>query len=173
MVISGVPIAIGLGRERLLAILSGITQRWNVPADADLEAIIAGVKHLGARRVGLATRWATPMNDKLASYLAEAEIEVVSVANEGRSMVENASLDDETGMRLAIELGGQALEATGEPEALIMPGGRWITIDAVTALEERYRKPVVTNYNAGLWAALSGRSVRPAAKSGRLLATLP
>ena len=172
VVISGVPIAMALGRSRLLDILADITTRWGVPADADLEAIIAGIKHLGARRVGLATRWSTAMNDALARYLAGVGLEVVAVANSARSMTENASLDDETGMQLAVDLGRQVFAATPMPDAVIMPGGRWITVDAVVALEARFGRPVVTNYSAGLWAALRDHPVAPIIGYGRLLATL-
>lgn len=172
VVISGVPIALALGRSRMRSTLADIASRWGVPADTDLEAIIAGVRHLGARRVGLATRWSKAMNDTLSRYLAEAGLEVVAVANSARSMAENAKLDDETGMQLAVDLASQAFEATPSPDAVIMPGGRWITLDAVAALEARYDRPVVTNYSAGLWAALHGTGVRPVAGRGRLLATL-
>lgn len=172
IVISGVPIALALGRARMLEVLSGITKRWGVPADTDFEAILAGVKHLGARRVGLATRWATPMNEALARYAAELGLEVSAVANSARTMTENAGLDDETGMRLAIDLGSQAFQARPAPDAIIMPGGRWITLDAVAALESRFGKPVVTNYSAGLWAALAPHKMAAAPGRGKLLATL-
>lgn len=172
VVISGVPIALALGRARMLGTLAGITERWGVPADTDLEAIIAGAKHMGARSVGLATRWSTAMNDALARYLAEAGLATVAVANSARSMAENAKLDDETGMQLAVDLGSQVLEAKPAPDAVIMPGGRWITLDPVADLERRYGKPVITNYSAGVWAALRDTGVRPVAGRGMLLATL-
>lgn len=170
IILSGVPIALALGRQRVLALLADLSQRWGVPADTDLEAIIAGAKNLGARRVGLATRWSKTMTDTMTRYLAEAGLDVVSVASSARSMAENAKLDDETGMQLAMELGQQAFE--GAPDAIIMPGGRWITLDAVAALEASYGKPVITNYSAGLWAALREHDVAPIADRGRLLATL-
>lgn len=172
IVISGVPIALALGRERMLATLAAITRRWQVPADTDLEAILAGVKHLGARRVGLATRWEQRMNDALAAYLAEAGVETIAVANSARSMAENAKLDDETGLQLAVDLASQVLEVQPTPDAVVMPGGRWITLDAVAELETRFGKPIVTNYAAGVWAALQATGLRPIAGRGRLLDTL-
>jgi maleate cis-trans isomerase len=105
LVICGVPVALALGRERVGALLGDIEKKWKVPADTDLEAIIAGARHLGLSKVGIATRWKPPMNDKLTAYLALADIEVVSVAYSGRTMAENAGLDDETGLGLAMDLG--------------------------------------------------------------------
>lgn len=154
IVISGVPLALALGRSRTLELLDTLSRRTGVPADTDLEAIIAGAKRLGIRRVGLATRWKEAMTDTLAGYLAECGIEATAVRSSGRSMVENASLDDETGMRLAEDLGSAILDGPNPPDGLIMPGGRWITVAAVRALEARYGRPVITNYAAGLWATL-------------------
>ncbi len=172
LVICGVPVALALGRERTRALLGDIEKKWKVPADTDLEAIIAGAHHLGLRKVGIATRWKQPMNDKLTAYLALAEIEVVRVANSGRSMAENAGLDDETGLGLAMDLGSQVL-ADPDADAVIMPGARWITVGAIRDLEKQFNHPVITNHSASLWAALrdAGHD-KPVAGWGRLLSTL-
>jgi maleate cis-trans isomerase len=171
VVISGVPVAMALGRERMRDLLTELARRWGRPCDTDAEAIIAGAKHLGVRRVGLATRWSDAMNGTLAAYLAAAGLKVVHCASSGRSMVENASLDDETGIRLAVDLGHEALG--GEAEAVIMPGGRWLTIGAVRALEESFGKPVITNHTAGLWSSLRAAGhTQPISGWGRLLSTL-
>jgi maleate cis-trans isomerase len=173
IVISGVPIALALGRERMLDLLADISRRWTLPCDTDAEAIIAAAKHLSVRKVGLATRWKGAMNDALSAYLGSAGIEVVQRASSGRTMAENAGLDDATGMRLAAELGSEAFGGTIAPDAVIMPGGRWITVEAVRELEERFGRPVITNYSAGLWSALHAAGYRqPISGWGRLLSTL-
>jgi arylmalonate decarboxylase len=170
--LSGVPLAMALGRERTRSTLAAISDKCKVPADHDLEAIIAGTKHLGLRRIGIATRWNQPMNDRLSAYLREAGIEVVGVANSGRSMEENAALDDDTGIRLAMELGAELMGRAGV-EGVIMPGGRWITIGAIRDLEEKFSKPVITNHSASLWAALRDAGYgKPINGWGRLLSTL-
>ena len=173
IMISGVPLAIALGRDRMSKLLADISERWGLPADTDAEAIIAGAKHLGARTVGIATRWKQPMNDALANYLSAAGLEVVAAASSARTMAENAGLDDETGIRLAVELGGEVLGGTQVPDALIIPGGRWITLGAIRDLEARFGKPVITNYSAGLWLALRKAGYRGAVTGwGRLMSTL-
>ena len=173
IVISGVPVAISLGRERMVRLLSDISAKWGVPADTDLEAIIAGIKHLGGHRVALATRWKAPINQGLSAYLADAGLETAGIANSGRSMAENAGLDDETGMRLAADLGRDAILADRTAEAVIMPGGRWLTLGAVIELEQEFGIPVIVNHAASLWAALKAAGIHePITGWGRLMSSL-
>jgi maleate isomerase len=143
-----------------------------VNADTDLEAVIAGAAGLNLKRVGIATRWNDWMNDRLCAYLGTAGIEVVAVASSGRSMEENAALDDATGIKLAKDLGDRLL-TEAEVEGVIMPGGRWITVGAVRALEAKHGKPVITNHTASLWTALKAAGHRdPVVGWGRLLSDL-
>jgi arylmalonate decarboxylase len=173
VIISGVPVAIALGRDRMTALRERLAARWGLPVDTDLEAIIAAASHLGLGRIGLATRWKAEMNAKLAEYLGEAGIEVVETASSPRSMAENSGLDDQTGMDLAVELGSRVLAAESAPEGVIIPGGRWITVGAIRDLEARFDRPVITNYSAGLWAALRQVDDLPRISDwGRLLRTL-
>jgi maleate cis-trans isomerase len=173
IVLSGVPLAMALGRERTVVLLNELERKCGVPADTDLEAIISSISHLGIKRLGIATRWKSQMNERLSEYLAEAGIEVVAIANSGRSMEENASLDDTTGITLAMELSTNLLDARDEVEGVIMPGGRWITIGAVRDLEAKFGRPVITNHTASLWAALRDAGYeKPIAGWGRLLQSL-
>jgi len=173
IVVSGVPVAISLGMERMRRLLADISEKWGVPADTDLEAIIAAAKHLGAHRLALATRWKVPVNERLVSYLADAGLKAGGIANSGRSMAENAGLDDDTGIHLATELGREVLRNDRSAEALIMPGGRWLTLGAVVELEEEFSVPVIVNHAASLWAALNAAGIHePINGWGRLLATL-
>jgi maleate cis-trans isomerase len=113
------------------------------------------------------------MNERLTTYLAEAGIEVVGVANSGRSMAENASLDDETGIALAMSLSRELLSSDAAPEAIVLPGGRWITIGAVRDIEREFGRPVLTNHTASLWSSLhDAHHVHPIRGWGRLLESL-
>jgi arylmalonate decarboxylase len=173
IVLSGVPVAAALGRPRMLEVLDQAAAAAGVSVDTDLEAIIAGVRHLGIERVALATRWHADVNDALAAYLGDAGIEVVDVVSDPRSIHENAELDDATGMRLATELGGRAMASPAAPDGVIMPGGRWVAIHALEALESRFDRPLFLNFASALWAALRDhRYDRPVVGWGRLLASL-
>jgi maleate cis-trans isomerase len=173
IVLSGVPLAVALGRPRMRALLGEVETALGIPTDTDLEAIIAAAQHLGLERVALGTRWKPEVNDGIAAYLADAGIEVVATVSESRTMRENAVLDDASGMRLAFELGRAALSAAEKPHGAILPGGRWIAAHTAPVLEGEFGRPVLLNYPCGLWAALRDKGFRGEITGwGRLLGSL-
>ncbi len=174
IVLSGVPIAVALGRPAMRRLLDEAGERAGVPVDTDLEAIVAGVQHLGVDRVAIATRWSDDVNDGLVRYLADAGIEVVDTVSSARSIRENAEMDDESGMRLAIELGRRAMESAAAPDGVIMPGARWIAIHALEELEAEFDRPLFLNHASALWHALHQHGHEAAAVGGwgRLLGSL-
>jgi maleate cis-trans isomerase len=172
VVLNGVPVSAALGRERVLALIDEASARAGLPVDTDFEALIAAMRHLNVTRVALATRWHEDLNQAVARYLGQGGIEVVGTHSSGRSMAENEAISDEEGMRLAVELGREALAAP-EAQGLLLPGGRWISIHAIPLLEAEFGKPIFLNLNAALWAALRGSAQRqPIEGWGRLLASL-
>lgn len=173
IVLTGVPVSAALGRSRVQALAAEVKQRTGVTFDTDLEAIAAAAKHVGATRVALATRWHEPLNDAVAGYLKLAGVDVVGRQARGATMAENATLKAKDGMQLAIDLGRAALAAAPDAQALILPGGRWLSTHAVAPLEAEFGKPVLLNLNSSLWAALrgAGRGL-PLAGQGMLLGAL-
>lgn len=171
VVLTGVPVSAALGRERVLAMVAEAKRKLGVELDTDLEAIAGAARALGAQRVALATRWHRPLNDSVAAYLKLAGVEVVGQHASGRSMAENAKLGAAEGMQLAIELGRAALRDAPDAQALVLPGGRWLSTHAVQPLEAEFGKPVLLNLNASLWTALraAGRGL-PVSGQGMLLA---
>jgi arylmalonate decarboxylase len=173
VVLGGVPIALALGRARTLGLLDEAGEEAGAPVDTDLEAIIAGARHLGIDRVAIATRWSDDVNAGLVRYLADADIEVVDTVSSARSIGQNAEMDDATGMQLAIELGRRAMRSAAAPDAVIMPGARWIAIHALEELETESGRPLFLNHASALWHALKHHGYAdPVTGWGRLLASL-
>jgi maleate cis-trans isomerase len=169
VVLTGVPVSAALGRERVKSMIAEASAR-GFALDTDLEAIAAAAGHMGVGRLALATRWHEPLNDAVARYLGLAGIEVVGRQAKGRTMAENAALGAADGMKMAIELGRAALASAPSAQALVLPGGRWLSTHAVPVLESEFGKPVFLNLNASLWAALhaAGRGL-PMTGQGMLL----
>lgn len=172
VVLTGVPVSAALGRERVQSMIAEAKKMAGVELDTDLEAIAAAARHLGTTRVALATRWHDALNDAVAAYLKLAGVEVVGRRAKGATMAENATLKARDGMDLAIDLGRGVLAAAPEAQALILPGGRWLSTHAVAPLEAEFGKPVLLNLNCSLWAGLrsAGRGL-PVAGQGMLLAS--
>lgn len=174
--LSGVPVASALGRTKMGEILDEAQRRTGTPCDTDLEAHIATLHHLGARRIALATRWPDTVNSALTSYLAEAGIEVIGCRSRARSLQENKYASAAADHELALELGREVLSATPAADALLMPGGLWFAIHAVPILEGEFGKPVLLNILSTTWAALhtaGGRMrQRPDRRWGKVLASV-
>jgi maleate cis-trans isomerase len=174
--LSGVPVAAALGRARMLEILAEAESRTGLPCDTDLEAHIAVLKHFGAARIALATRWPAQVNDAITRYLAEAGIDVIACRSRPRSLTENKRASAANDHQLALELGGQVLRETPDAQALLLPGGLWFAIHAAPMLEAEYGRPVLLNILSTTWAALNGAGSRvlhrPDPSWGKVLASL-
>jgi len=150
--------------------------RTGIPCDTDLEAHIATLRHFGATRIALATRWPGAVNAALTSYLAEAGIEVIACRSRARTLAENKQSNAADDHLLALELGGQVLREAPDAQALLMPGGLWFAIHAVPLLEAEHGRPVLLNILSTTWSALhsAGNRMlhRPDPRWGKVLASL-
>ena len=77
----------------------------------------------------------------------------------------------EMGVRLAFELGREAMRKAPQAEALFLPGGAWRPLPAVPILEEDYGKPVFTNGNTRAWRIIHDGLAPAVSGWGKLLAT--
>jgi maleate cis-trans isomerase len=174
--LSGVPVASALGRKKMREILAEAEQRTGVACDTDLEAHIAALKHLGASRIAMATRWPEAVNSALTRYLADAGIEAVACRSRPRTLAENKMTLASEDHDLALELGRQVLRATPDAQALLMPGGLWFAIYAVPILEAEFGVPVLLNITSTTWAALhaaGSRMVqRPDPRWGKIMSSV-
>jgi len=174
--LSGVPVASALGRKKMREILAEGEVRTGIPCDTDLEAHIATLQHLGAKRIALATRWPEAVSAALTRYLADAGIEVIACRSRARSLAENKQSSAADDHLLALDLGGQVLREAPDAQALLMPGGLWFAIHAVPLLEAEHGRPVLLNILSTTWAALhsAGKRMlhRPDPRWGRVLASL-
>lgn len=82
--LAGFPIASQLGRPRVLKLAEDTEKKTGVKADSHAEASIAALKHFGAKRVTVASRWSDQLNRELAAYLQQADIEVLAVTGVGQ-----------------------------------------------------------------------------------------
>jgi maleate cis-trans isomerase len=169
IMLNGMPVASQLGRKRLLELLEETTRRTGVVADAHAEAVIAAMRHLGMRRIAIASRWSDALNNKLVAYLEEAGIEVLAVTGVGQWAKQAFSMSIEEGVKLAFLLSREAMKKAPDADGLLLPGGAWRSLAAVPILEQDFGKPVVTNPTAAVWRLIADGKAPPVEGWGRLL----
>jgi arylmalonate decarboxylase len=168
--LAGFPISSQLGRPRVLELLGETTKRTGAYADSHAEATIDAMRHLGMRRIAIASRWSDELNAKLIAYLESAEFEVLTVTTAGQWAKQAFSMSIEEGVKLAFQLGREAMRKAPHADGLLLPGGAWRSLAAVPILEEDFGKPVVTNPIAQVWRLISQGVAPPVKGWGRLLA---
>jgi maleate cis-trans isomerase len=169
--LAGFPVASQLGRPRTLQLLQDTANKTGVVADSHSEASIDAMRHLGMRRIAIASRWSEELNEKLIAYLRAADFEILTVTSVGQWAQQAFSMSIEEGVKLAFQLGREALRKAPDADGLLLPGGAWRSLAAVPILEEDSGKPVVTNPIAQVWRLISQRIAPPVEGWGRLLAT--
>ena len=162
--------------KRMREILAEAEQRTGLACDTDLEAHIATLRHFGATKIALATRWPDAVVSMLTNYLAEAGITVLACRSRGRSLDQNKQSSAADDHDLALELGRAVLRDAPDAQALLMPGGLWFAIHAVPILEAEFGKPVLLNITSTTWAALHAPGTRvlhrPDARWGKVMAAV-
>jgi maleate cis-trans isomerase len=169
--LAGIPISSQLGFKRTRDILAETTKRTGLRADADVEGVIAGMHHLGVERIAIASRWADELNDKMVAYLEEGGLKVLAVTSEGQWAKEAFGMSIEMGVKLAFQLGREAMRRAPDADGLLLPGGTWRSMAAVPILEDDFGKPAFTNTNGRVWRLIHEGIAPPVQGWGRLLAT--
>ena len=157
IVLGGVPVSSQLGRPRVQELQRQVRERYGLPLDAPLEAMIASLEHLGRRKVVVASRWADQLNSRLSEYLQSAGIEVLGITSRAQWGKQAFAMSFEEGQRMALEVGREAARMAPDAEAILAPGGAALSLHVIPAIEEEFGKPVLTNLSAEVWNAL----VRP------------
>lgn len=172
LVLGGVPVSSQLGRPRVLDFQRQVKEKYGLHMDSPTEAIIAGLNHLGAKKVTIASRWADQLNGRMTEYFQSGGLDVLHVTTRNQWGKQAFAMSLEEGMQMALDVGREAAKAAPEADAIICPGGAALSIHVIPALEDEFGKPVLTNLNAEIWHALVHPGViEPIKGWGKLLAT--
>ena len=141
-----------------------------MPSESQAEATIAALRHLGTTRIAIASRWADELNRLLVAYLNHAGIEVLAITSANQWGKQAFSMSIEEGVKLAFQLGRQAMRSAPDAQALLLGGGAWRSLAVVPILEEDFGIPVVPNPIAPVWRLIHDGIAPPVKGWGRLLA---
>ena len=153
----------GLGYDREL--IAKIESATGKKATTTSTALVAAIRHLGARRVVLGTAYTDQVNGIAKAFLEASGIEVTDV--KGLSLTDNlvvGRLSPQTACDLAL-----ALDRTNA-DAIVLSCTNWQTMEVIERIEAEAGKPVITTSQASVWAALRAIGhAEPVAGYGRLL----
>ena len=148
------------GYEAHQALLERLRAETGLPVSTMTEAVVDGLRSVGATRVAVATAYSDLVNQRLADFLRASGFEVLSMRGFGLTGFGDAAHKSEQDI---IDLGSQAIEDAGSADGVLISCGGLKTLGCAVPLEQRHGIPVVTSTQSAFWKAL-----RLAGETGRL-----
>jgi arylmalonate decarboxylase len=158
------------GYEAHQKLLEQLRAETGLPVSTMTEAVVDGLRSVGAKRVAVATAYSDLVNDRLADFLRHSGFEVLSMKGFGLTGFGDAANQSEQDI---IDLSGKAIDEARSAEAVLISCGGLKTLGCAVPLELRHGIPVVTSTQSAFWKALrlAGESGRIADR-GRMLANV-
>ena len=148
------------GPEAHQWLLQELRQRTGLPVSTMSQAIIDGLRDVGAKRVAVATAYSDVVNRRLKELLAAADIDVLSL--ECFDLLEFGGPSKKSEADI-IALSDSAVEHADKAEGILISCGGLRTLGVAKPLEARHGIPVVSSATAAFWAAM-----RLVGESGRV-----
>ncbi len=142
------------------ALLKELRQRTGLPVSTMSQAIIDGLREVGAKRVAVATAYSDVVNRRLKELLAAAGIAVPAL--ECFDLLEFGGPSKKSEADI-IALTDSAVECADGAEGILISCGGLRTLGVAKPLEARHGIPVVSSATAAFWAAM-----RLVGESGRI-----
>jgi maleate cis-trans isomerase len=153
----------GLGREGEARLVARLQQQTGIRVVTAFGSVVTALQRLGVTRVALAAPYSAETTLAGKAHLEACGFRVVGCEN----LKDVANIYDETAER-AYRLARSV--DTAEAEAVFLSGTGMPTIAVLEALEQDFRKPVLSSNAAMTWHALREAGVHaPIAGYGRLL----
>jgi arylmalonate decarboxylase len=132
-------------------LLAQLRRETGLPVSTMTEAVVDGLRSVGARRVAVATAYSDLVNQRLADFLKQAGFEVGAM--KGFGIVEFGGAEKMSEQDI-IELGGKAITEAKAPDAVLISCGGLMTLNCAEPIEARHGVPVVTSTQSAFWKAL-------------------
>jgi arylmalonate decarboxylase len=141
-------------------LLKELRSRTGLPVSTMSQAIIDGLREVGAKRVAVATAYSDIVNQRLRELLIAAELEVLAL--ECFDLLEFGGPSKKSEADI-IALSGSAVEHADGAQGILISCGGLRTLGVAKPLEARHGIPVVSSATAAFWAAM-----RLVGESGRI-----
>lgn len=159
ILVHGASLTFYRGHEEHEKLISNVRSATGLPAITMSAAMVEGLRHLGARKIGVCTAYSDDINDRLRGFLAASGFDVLAL--EGFDIREFGAAGKKTDddiVKLADKVRAEAPQA----QSLLISCGGLRTLEAGRRVEDKHRVPVVSSTESAYWAA-----VRLVGESGR------
>jgi maleate cis-trans isomerase len=165
----GGPLVVKRGKGFEETIVNEIEAASKVPGTTGVRASMEALRHLGVRRVAIASPYPKTHNDAMTTYLTAHGFEIVLAEGLDIRFKELQNVAPSEIHRFAL---GVVSSAEG-CDALYLPCGQWQAAQVVDALEKDGGKPVIAYTHANFFAAFRALGLRDRIRGhGQLLASL-
>jgi len=148
------------GPQAHARLIEDLRARTGLPVSTMSQALLDGLREVGARRVAVATAYTDVVNRRLKELLAAAGIEVLAL--ECFDLLDFGGPSKKSEAEI-IALSDSAVAKSGGADAILISCGGLRTLAVAKPLEASHGIPVVSSATAAFWAAL-----RLVGESGRL-----
>jgi maleate cis-trans isomerase len=165
----GGPLVVARGKGYEEVVVRDIEAAAKVPASTGVRAAMEALRHVGARRVAIASPYPERHNSAMAGYLAAFGFEIVRA--EGMDVpfkaLQNVPPADIHAFAVSV------LARSGPCDALYLPCPQWQAAQIVDALEKERGLPAIAYTHASFFVAFKSLGITdPIRGHGRLLASL-
>jgi arylmalonate decarboxylase len=119
------------------------------------EAVVHGLRAVGAQRVAVSTAYSKPVNDALSGFLKENGIETLALESFGITEFggDSGAAGSKTDADI-IDLSAKAIGQAKGAEGVLISCGGLQTLRVAQPIEDRFGLPVVTSTQSAFWKAL-------------------
>jgi arylmalonate decarboxylase len=150
MTLIGTSLSFYRGAVANTAVVDTIQRVTGLPCTSMSNAIIDGLRHVGAKRIAVATAYVEDVNQRLRTFLEGEGFDVGAIIGLGIEQSGTAWRISEAEL---VALGERAFEATPGADAILISCGGLRTLGVTVPLETATGVPVVSSMPAALWAA--------------------
>ncbi len=134
--------------RQLLADLRAAT---GLPVSTMSQAVVDGLRAVGANKVAVATAYDGEVNRRLKDFLTDEGFVVGAIDGFG---ITDFGGPSRMGEQDIIDLSARVCEQAGEPDGVLISCGGLRTLGVAKPFEQRHGVPVVSSTPAAFWAAM-------------------
>jgi arylmalonate decarboxylase len=139
------------GYEAHARLLEQLRAATGLPVSTMSEAVVEGLRAVGAQRVGVCTAYADEVNRRLADFLSASGFDVLALRGFGLTGFGDPARKSEADiLALSEEVCAEAPDADG----LLISCGGLRTLGVAKPIEDRHGVAVVSSTPAAFWAAM-------------------